>query len=116
VPAIIGLLWFGTLYVRGRVYRIPVPSRVLSGDVVRPTHVYLTWNESADAKVSLQVQVATDPKFRNIVFEVEQENISRVQVPGKLVTSGETYYWHVRSQKDGKYSPWTRLIHFKVQD
>ncbi|MCE9616413.1 MAG: hypothetical protein K8T26_19240 [Lentisphaerae bacterium] len=113
LPAVIGLVWMVTLYVRQAVYDVPVPTKPLPGDVVPASGLDLLWNESADGAAEARVQVATDRRFRNIVFEERCACFSlRRTVP---LIPGATYYWRVQRVRPGHTSPWTLPVRFEVE-
>lgn len=115
VPAVIGILWMATLYVRQAVRDIPVPTKPLDGDVVAADVLDLLWSEGQGDRVGAHVQVALDRRFEKIIFEERCDSCFNLRRNAVLVPGG-TYYWRVQRVRDGKASPWTKPIEFRVAE
>ncbi len=115
VPFAIALAWVGVTYYRQKLLHVPVPSRPAPGAVVDArSQVGFTWTLIPNKDVSYHIQVATDRKFRRIVFETKVKNIPQIKHPG-MVKPGSRYYWRLRTIVDGKRSPWTGTIKFTTE-
>ena len=115
VPALVILVWIAFLYVRQGIYHVPVANRVLGGESVDANKVHLGWAPDNTAGRELEIQIAGDRGFRDLIFSRTAPNAQQRVVVRPSPEPG-VYYWRMRSLIDGKRSPWTRRIRFTIVD
>ncbi len=72
------------------------------------------WQEVEEAK-NYHLQIAYDADFTDIFYEMKSLVQNYLKLFKKL-NSGETYYWRVRSKKDGYAGNWSEVWSFTVQE
>ena len=115
LPALAAAVAIGILCYRQVVLGVPVPVIPLSGDVVAGPEMHLEWNKFSDEDTVAHVQlVVDDPTFTTPYFETMVPNAYRIIRPNVLKPHS-TYYWRMRTVRNGRSSPWTRTIRFRTE-
>jgi len=79
---------------RGRIIRPLLP---IEGNTIHPHKVTLSWYNNSTEKA--QLEVATDPNFRNIIFK----GSAVAQAKMKRLIDKKRYFWRVNYPLDGRY-------------
>ena len=115
VPALVVLLWIGSLYYNQAIRGVPVPTKPLSGDTVPDLNLYLSWNPLVSSKTVIRVQLFEDAgSGKKAVLDKRTSGTDRLKIR-RFLKPGTKYYWRMRCIEDGIPGGWTRMISFRTR-
>ena len=71
----------------------------------------LSWSETTPA-YAFDIQIASDAGFTDIVFE--RKDYTGLAITPAGLSTGQTYYWRMRSKNNSGYSAWSQAQSFTV--
>jgi hypothetical protein len=112
----ISLVFIGVFVVKvvsEAYYRVPVTIRPQQGQVLSDGTEDFFWNNVVGipkGRQRFRLEIATDPEFEDILDTRDVEGYKE-RFQG-MFEPGETYYYRIRLEVDGKPFKWTRPIVF----
>ncbi len=73
----------------------------------------LIWNHTQYSD-DYNVQVATDPSFTNLIYDVDNITDIMYSLSATPLNHNTTYYWRVRGENEGGYGQWSETRNFHI--